>query len=383
MSGIRGSVGHRQACSAHPQPQGASMTDVVVFHHAQGLTDGVRWFADQLRAAGHRVTVPDLYDDKTFATLEDGIGYAQEVGFGTIIERGAAAVEGLPNEAVYAGFSLGVLPAQMLAQTRPGAKGALLLHACVPVSEFGGTWPDDTPVQVHGMDADPLFVEEDLGAARELVQLTWAAELFLYPGDKHLFADPSLPDYDEAATALLLQRVLGFLGRTGRFDSDPTGGERELLGQYRDFQRQTVLAKTAGLSREQMTRRHAPSALTLAGLLYHLALVEESWLEERFLGLPVREPWAGVDFKADPDWEFRTSAELEPEQLRQRYREACERSRQAMAQADGLDQLSVQPQRDGRRFTLRWVLLHLLEETARHAGHADLLREAIDGTVGE
>ena len=359
------------------------MTDVVVFHHAQGLTDGVRWFADQLRAAGHRVTVPDLYDDKTFATLEDGIGYAQEVGFGTIIERGAAAVEGLPNEAVYAGFSLGVLPAQMLAQTRPGAKGALLLHACVPVSEFGGTWPDDTPVQVHGMDADPLFVEEDLGAARELVQLTWAAELFLYPGDKHLFADPSLPDYDEAATALLLQRVLGFLGRTGRFDPDPTGGERELLGQYLDFQRQTVLAKTEGLSREQMARRHPPSALTLGGLLYHLALVEESWLEERFLGLPTREPWAGVDFQADPEWEFRTSAELEPEQLRQRYREACERSRQAMAQADGLDQLSVRPLHDGRRFTLRWVLLHLLEETARHAGHADLLREAIDGSVGE
>ena len=359
------------------------MTDVVVFHHAQGLTDGVRWFADQLRAAGHRVTVPDLYDDKTFATLEDGIGYAQEVGFGTIIERGAAAVEGLPNEAVYAGFSLGVLPAQMLAQTRPGAKGALLLHACVPVSEFGGTWPDDTPVQVHGMDADPLFVEKDLGAARELVQLTWAAELFLYPGDKHLFADPSLPDYDEAATALLLQRVLGFLGRTGRFDPDPTGGERELLGQYLDFQRQTVLAKTEGLSREQMARRHPPSALTLGGLLYHLALVAESWLEERFLGLPTREPWAGVDFQADPEWEFRTSAELEPEQLRQRYREACERSRQAMAQADGLDQLSVRPLHDGRRFTLRWVLLHLLEETARHAGHADLLREAIDGTVGE
>ena len=359
------------------------MTDVVVFHHAQGLTDGVRWFADQLRAAGHRVTVPDLYDDKTFATLEDGIGYAQEVGFGTIIERGAAAVEGLPNEVVYAGFSLGVLPAQMLAQTRPGAKGALLLHACVPVSEFGGTWPDDTPVQVHGMDADPLFVEEDLGAARELVQLTWAAELFLYPGDKHLFADPSLPDYDEAATALLLQRVLGFLGRTGRFDPDPTGGERELLGQYLDFQRQTVLAKTEGLSREQMARRHPPSTLTLGGLLYHLALVEESWLEERFLGLPTREPWAGVDFQADPEWEFRTSAELEPEQLRQRYREACERSRQAMAQADGLDQLSVRPLHDGRRFTLRWVLLHLLEETARHAGHADLLREAIDGSVGE
>jgi dienelactone hydrolase/uncharacterized damage-inducible protein DinB len=360
------------------------VTDVIVFHHAQGLTDGVRQFANQLRKAGHRVTVPDLYEGKTFGTLADGIAHAGQIGFDTIIERGQAAAEGLPNEIVYAGFSLGVLPAQMLAQTRPGAKGALLFHSCIPVAEFGGTWPEDTPVQVHAMDADQLFVADgDLDAARELVNMTYAAELFLYPGDKHLFADPSLPDYDQAAARLLMQRVLGFLGRTARFDPDPIGGERELLGQYLDFQRQTVLAKTDGLDREQMNRRHEPSALTLAGLLYHLALVEESWLEVRFLGLPTREPWAGVDFDDDPEWEFRTSAELEPEQLRQRYRQACERSRQAAAQADGLDQLSVQPLRDGRRFTLRWVLLHLLEETSRHAGHADLLREAIDGTVGE
>jgi dienelactone hydrolase/uncharacterized damage-inducible protein DinB len=360
------------------------MTDVVVFHHAQGLTDGIRQFAGQLRAAGHRVTVPDLYDGKTFGTLEEGIGYAGKVGFGTILERGQAAVEGMPNEVVYAGFSLGVLPAQMLAQTRPGAQGALLFHSCVPVSEFGGAWPDGTPVQIHAMEGDQLFVAEgDLDAARELTELNWAAELFLYPGDKHLFTDASLPGYDEAATALLMQRVLGLLGRVDRIEPSPEGGEREVLGQYLDFQRRTVLAKTEGLTREQLAYRHPPSALTLAGLLYHLALVEESWMEARFLGLPVREPWAGVDFGADPEWEFRTSAELEPDQVRQRYREACERSRQAAAQADGLDQLSVQPLGDGRRFSLRWVLLHLLEETARHAGHADLLREAIDGTVGE
>ncbi len=363
------------------------MTDVVVFHHAQGLTDGVRRFADQLRAAGHRVTVPDLYDGKTFGTLEDGMGYAREVGFDTIIERGRAAAEGLPNEIVYVGFSLGVLPAQALAQTRPGAKGALLLHACVPVAEFGGSWPDDAPVQVHGMDADPFFAGEDLGAARELVGKVHGAGLsglVLYPGDKHLFADSSLPDYDEAAATLLMQRVLSFLGSIGRVTPDPVGrGERELLGQYLDFQRATVLAKTEGLDREQMASRHAPSALTLAGLLYHLALVEEVWMEVRFLGLPVREPWAGVDFESDPEWEFRTSAELEPEQLRQRYREACERSRQATAQAAGLDQESAAAFPDGTRFTLRWVLLHLLEETARHAGHADLLREAIDGITGE
>jgi dienelactone hydrolase len=189
------------------------LTDVILFHHAQGLTDGVRRFADQLRRAGHQVTVPDLYDGNTFASLEEGIGYAEQVGFDTVVERGQLAAEKVPSDIVYAGFSLGVLPAQMLAQTRPGAKGALLLHACVPASEFG-PWPQGVPVQIHGMDADELFAEEgDLDAARDLVQTTADAELFLYPGDRHLFTDSSLPDYDEGAAALLMQRVLSFLGR--------------------------------------------------------------------------------------------------------------------------------------------------------------------------
>ena len=189
------------------------MTDVIVFHHAQGLTDGVREFADQLRASGHQVTVPDLYDGATFDALDDGVAYARQVGFDTIIERGRLAAEGLPNGIVYAGFSLGVLPAQMLAQTRPGAKGALLFYACVPPSEFGGPWPQGVPVQIHAMDADELFVAEggDLDAARELVETTESAELFLYPGDQHLFADNSLPAYDESAATLLKQRVLNFL----------------------------------------------------------------------------------------------------------------------------------------------------------------------------
>ncbi|MGH9102805.1 MAG: DinB family protein [Acidimicrobiales bacterium] len=168
-----------------------------------------------------------------------------------------------------------------------------------------------------------------------------------------------------------------------RIDPDRAGSETDLLSQYLDYQRETVLAKTDGLTQEQTGLTLAPSALTLGGLLYHLALVEESWMEVRFLGLPEREPWAGVDWGADPDWELRTGAGMEPEQVRQRYREACDRSRRATSQVTGLDQLSVRPGRDGERFSLRWVLLHLLEETARHAGHADLLREAIDGTVGE
>jgi uncharacterized damage-inducible protein DinB len=167
-----------------------------------------------------------------------------------------------------------------------------------------------------------------------------------------------------------------------RIDPDPGGSELDLLGQYLDYQRETVLLKADGLSGEQLARTLPPSKLTLGGLLYHLALVEESWMESRFLGLPERE-WAEVDWEADPDWEFQTAAGIQPDELRQRYQEACARSRQVVSNASSLDQPSVQPLRDGNHFSLRWVLLHLIEETARHAGHADLLREAIDGTVGE
>ncbi|MEV2270911.1 dienelactone hydrolase family protein [Nonomuraea africana] len=188
------------------------MAEVLVFHHGHGLTSGVHEFAEGLRRAGHTVHIPDLYEGRVFDDLEEGVAYAQEVGFGTIIERGRAVADRLPGELVYAGFSLGVLPAQMLAQSRAGAKGALLFHACVPTSEFGGAWPEGVPVQIHGMDADEFFVAEgDLEAARALVLSTPDAELFLYPGDQHLFADTSLPSYDEQAAALMTERVLAFL----------------------------------------------------------------------------------------------------------------------------------------------------------------------------
>ncbi len=156
---------------------------------------------------------PDLYDGKTFTELADGIDYAEQVGFDTIIERGRLAADDLPNEIVYAGFSLGVMPAQMLAQTRPGTKGALLFHSCVPTSEFGRPWPQGVPLQIHMMDADEWVLppNEDLDVARHLAETIESAELFLYPGDRHLFADSSLPDYDENAAALLTERVLSFL----------------------------------------------------------------------------------------------------------------------------------------------------------------------------
>ncbi len=190
------------------------MADVLLFHHAQGQTRGFLAFADVLRAAGHVVHAPDLYDGNTFTDLDDGVAYAKQVGFGTIGERGRLAAEGLPNELVYAGFSLGVIPAQMLAQTRPGARGALLFSAALPASEFSGAWPSGVPLQIHMMEDDEWAVE-DLPAARELVETTDGAELFLYPGDKHLFADGSLPDYDESAATLLEQRVLAFLRSVG------------------------------------------------------------------------------------------------------------------------------------------------------------------------
>jgi dienelactone hydrolase len=188
------------------------MAEILLFHHAQGLTAGVVAFADRLREAGHTVHTPDAYGGRTFDKLEDGIGYAREVGFSEILERATRAADGLPDDLVYAGFSLGVLPAQKLAQTRPGARAALLFEACMPADEFGSTWPEEVPVQVHGMDADPEFAASgDLDVAKELVAKAKQGELFLYPGDRHLFADSSLPSYDAGATDLLTRRVLALL----------------------------------------------------------------------------------------------------------------------------------------------------------------------------
>ena len=186
------------------------MAEVLLFHHAQGRTAGVLAFADELRRAGHTVHTPDLYDGHTFATLDEGLAYAKQAGFGNLLERGVRTADDLPEDLVYAGFSLGVMPAQQLAQTRAGARGAVFIDACLPPSEFG-SWPEELPVQIHGKEADPFFVEEDLGAARELVASAKHAELFIYPGDQHLSADSSLSSHDPEAATLLTQRVLDFL----------------------------------------------------------------------------------------------------------------------------------------------------------------------------
>lgn len=188
------------------------MAELLLFHHAQGQTEGFHAMADELRRAGHTVHTPDLYEGRVFDSLDDGLAHAGQVGFGEMLEQGVRAADDLPNAIFYAGFSLGVLPAQKLAQTRQGARGAVLMYSCVPFSEFGDSWPPGVPVQIHGMDADPIFVGDgDIEAARALVESAPDAELFLYPGDQHYFADASLPAYDPEATVLLTERVLDFL----------------------------------------------------------------------------------------------------------------------------------------------------------------------------
>lgn len=187
------------------------MTQIVLFHHAQGLTTGVVALADRFEGAGHTVHLPDVYDGKTFGDLESGMANAKAIGFQKLLDDAVAATEGLDADVVYVGLSLGVMPAQQLAQTKPGARGAILLGSAVPASEFSEAWPAGVPLQIHGMDADPIFVGEgDIDAARELVTDA-GAELFLYPGDGHLFIDSSLSDYDEAAAEQAIERMLQLL----------------------------------------------------------------------------------------------------------------------------------------------------------------------------
>ena len=188
------------------------MANVLLFHHALGLTAGVVAFADRLRAAGHRVTAPDLYDGRTFATVADGVAHAEAVGFAEVVRRGVAAAADLPAAAVYAGFSLGVLPAQTLAQTRTGALAAVLYHAAVPPADLGSPWPAGVALQMHLADRDPLS-EADLIAAGQLARDVPGSELFVYPTAAHLVADPGAGEYDAAVAEQVVERTLRFLAR--------------------------------------------------------------------------------------------------------------------------------------------------------------------------
>ncbi len=376
------------------------MTEIVLFHHAQGMTPGIVAFADELRRAGHTVHSPDLFDGRTFDTVEGGVAHAGEIGFGEVMARGVRAAEGLPADVVYAGFSLGVMPAQKLAQTREGARGALLFHACLPVSEFGAAWPEGVPVQIHGMDADPFFVEEgDLDAARALVDEAEDAALFLYPGDQHLFADNSLASYDADVAALLSQRVLTFLDSVNdpgapvthvdaqaRPDPPLAGDETATLLGALERNRATLTWKCGGLDAAGMRATLGPSSITLGGLLKHLAYVEDDWFSRKLHGRDMAAPWNTVDWNAAPDWDWHSAAEDTPEQLFTLWQDAVAHSRTLVTEAlaDGsLDRLARFTWPDGRSPSLRRMLIDMIEEYARHSGHADLIRESIDGLTGE
>ena len=190
------------------------MAEILMFHHVLGRTSGMQALAGRFRAAGHRVHLPDLYEGRVFADREEGSAYAAEIGFDTLIGRGRLVAEELPRALVYAGVSLGVLPAQHLAQTRLGARAALLISAAVEPSEFGAPWPTGVPVQIHAKEEDAMFVEEgDLDAARSIVETLPDAELFRYPGEGHLFTEAGGEDHDPAATELFVERATGLLAR--------------------------------------------------------------------------------------------------------------------------------------------------------------------------
>lgn len=188
------------------------MAELVLFHHAQGLTEGMRAFADRLRSGGHHVTMPDLFDGATFSTVEQGVAHAEGIGFDEIVSRGEAAVTDLPAELVYGGFSLGALPAQKLAQNRPGAKAALLYEGGVPLSTYGGAWPDGSPLQIHAKEEDQW---SEVDVLQQLARAVPGAELHLYPGSDHLFTDASLAAYDADATDMVAERTLAMLSRLG------------------------------------------------------------------------------------------------------------------------------------------------------------------------
>ena len=192
------------------------MAEIVLFHSALGLRPGVTSAADRLREAGHSVHVPDYYDGEVFDDLDDGLRKRDELGVAEILRRAREAVTGLPARLVFAGFSLGNDPAELLAAERPGARGALLMHGAIPIeafSEFGiERWPEGVPVQVHYAAEDPWVEAEEVATLGDAVREAGASfEEHSYPGSGHLFADPDLPDYDRASSEVMWRRALAFL----------------------------------------------------------------------------------------------------------------------------------------------------------------------------
>ena len=166
-------------------------------------------------------------------------------------------------------------------------------------------------------------------------------------------------------------------------EPDAAPSERQGLEEFLEYFRQVLRRKAERLSADDLCRTVASSTLTIGGIIKHLTLVEESWFVEVLQGRDLGEPWASVDWTAEPDWDFDSAAGSSADELLAAHERSCVLSREILAEVDDLDTLSVRGDSNGVRFNVRWILVHLIEEYARHAGHADLLREAIDGTTGD
>lgn len=373
------------------------MPTVVLFHHALGLTPGLQAIAERLTEGGHDVVTPDLFEGQRFASLDDGVAHAEEIGFDTVSERGIAAAESFDGEFVVVGFSLGVLPAQRLAQTDPRVIGAVLCDAAIPLGVFAESWPSDVQLELHAVDGDPWMVD-DLDAARALADAA-DGELFLYPGSGHVVADASSPHHDPDVAEQLIARIIGFVDRLssigetsadrdefGRPQPPLQGDESSTLLGFLDNQRATLAWKCRDLDRDGLATTIGSSTMTLGGLLKHLAYVEDDWSHGWLHGIDRPDPWETIDWNADPDWEWHSTAEDTPDELLTFWQRSVRRSQQRIDKAlanGGLDTVAARSWPDERAPSLRWIIVHLIEEYARHNGHADLLRESVDGATGE
>lgn len=374
------------------------MTEVVVFHHVLGVTDGLRRIAADLQALGHSVRVVDLFDGETFATIDEGVAHAQAIGFDVLIDQGVAAADAGDTDLIVVGISLGVLPAQKLVQTHPRVVGAVLIDGAVDAETFGA-WPSGKAVEIHLVDGDEIAAE-DLVAAQSL-SLEPDVSLTLRQGSSHLAVDSSATGYDAALASTIVDSLCSFVGRfdgrvaggrtvddVGRIEPPRFGDEAATLLGYLDYQRCTLAWKCRGLGAAGMRAATAASTMTLGGLLMHMAYVEDHW-SARVLwdrGKNSQPPWDTVDWDADVDWEWNQSHARTPEDIIAIWRASVDRSDQLFRRAVteiGLGGAAREVWPDESAPSVRWILAHLVEEYARHIGHADLLREAVDGTTGE